>query len=61
VRKARGQAAASASSTTQEGGPGPDGARPDPEAVIAVAERAGLRLMKRETFLPFQFFLVFVK
>jgi predicted methyltransferase len=42
-------------------GPGPDGARPDPETVIAVAERAGLRLMKRETFLPFQFFLIFVK
>jgi predicted methyltransferase len=44
-----------------EGGPGPDGGRPDPEAVIAVAERAGLRLVKRETFLPFQFFLIFVK
>ena len=43
------------------GGPGPDGARPDPEAVIDVAGRAGLRLMKRETFLPFQFFLIFVK
>ena len=43
------------------GGPGPDGPRPDPDAVIAVAEQAGLRLMKRETFLPFQFFLVFVK
>jgi ubiquinone/menaquinone biosynthesis C-methylase UbiE len=42
-------------------GPGPDGPRPDPDAVIAVAEQAGLRLMKRETFLPFQFFLVFVK
>jgi predicted methyltransferase len=43
------------------GGPGPDGGRPDPEAIIAVAERAGLRLLKRETFLPFQFFLIFVK
>jgi ubiquinone/menaquinone biosynthesis C-methylase UbiE len=43
------------------GGPGPDGGRPDPETVIAVAERAGLRLFKRETFLPFQFFLIFVK
>lgn len=43
------------------GGPGPDGPRPDPEAVVQVAERAGLRLVKRETFLPFQFFLVFVK
>jgi predicted methyltransferase len=42
-------------------GPGPDGPRPDPEAVIAAAEQAGLRLMKREAFLPFQFFLIFVK
>ncbi|HEY3382706.1 MAG TPA: class I SAM-dependent methyltransferase [Vicinamibacterales bacterium] len=44
-----------------DGGPGPDGARPDPDTIIAVAERAGLRLAKRESFLPFQFFLVFVK
>ena len=43
------------------GGPGPDGGRPDPETIIAVAEKAGLRLLKRETFLPFQFFLIFVK
>jgi ubiquinone/menaquinone biosynthesis C-methylase UbiE len=43
------------------GGPGPDGPRPDPETVISVAEQAGLRLLKRETFLPFQFFLIFVK
>ena len=43
------------------GGPGPDGPRPDPDAIIAVAEQAGLRLLKRETFLPFQFFLIFVK
>ncbi len=43
------------------GGPGPDSPRPDPDTVIAVAEEAGLRLMKRETFLPFQFFLIFVK
>jgi ubiquinone/menaquinone biosynthesis C-methylase UbiE len=43
------------------GGPGPDGPRPDPDAIIGVAEQAGLRLMKRETFLPFQFFLIFVK
>lgn len=41
------------------GGPGPDTARPDPDAIIAVAQQAGLRLVKRETFLPFQFFLVF--
>jgi ubiquinone/menaquinone biosynthesis C-methylase UbiE len=43
------------------GGPGPDGGRPDPETVISVAEQAGLRLLKRETFLPFQFFLIFAK
>lgn len=43
------------------GGPGPDGGRPDPETIITVAEKAGLRLLKRETFLPFQFFLIFVK
>lgn len=43
------------------GGPGPDGTRPDPAAVEAVAREAGLRLLKRETFLPFQFFLVFVR
>jgi len=43
------------------GGPGPDTPRPDPETVVRVAQRAGLRLVKQETFLPFQFFLVFVK
>lgn len=43
------------------GGPGPDTPRPDPETVVQVAERAGLRLVKRESFLPFQFFLVFAK
>lgn len=43
------------------GGPGPDTGRPDPDTIIAVAERAGLRLLERETFLPFQFFLVFAK
>ncbi len=42
-------------------GPGPDGPRPDPETVISVAQQAGLRLLKRESFLPFQFFLIFVK
>jgi ubiquinone/menaquinone biosynthesis C-methylase UbiE len=45
----------------QGAGPGPDGGRPDPDTIIAVAEQAGLRLLKRESFLPFQFFLVFVK
>ncbi len=43
------------------GGPGPDGPRPDPDTIVQVAARAGLRLVKRETFLPFQFFLVFTK
>ena len=43
------------------GGPGPDSGRPAPETVIAAAEEAGLHLEKRETFLPFQFFLVFTK
>jgi predicted methyltransferase len=43
------------------GGPGPDGTRPDPAAVEAVAAEAGLRLLKRESFLPFQFFLVFAR
>ena len=43
------------------GGPGPDTPRPDPETVVQVAQRAGLRLVKQEKFLPFQFFLVFVK
>jgi predicted methyltransferase len=43
------------------GGPGPDTGRPAPETVIAAAEEAGLHLEKRETFLPFQFFLIFTK
>ncbi len=43
------------------GGPGPDTPRPDPETIVQVAQRAGLRLVKQENFLPFQFFLVFVK
>jgi predicted methyltransferase len=42
-------------------GPGPDTGRPAPETVIAAAEEAGLHLEKRETFLPFQFFLIFTK
>jgi predicted methyltransferase len=43
------------------GGPGPDGTRPDPDTIITTAEQAGLRLFKRETFLPFQFFLIFTR
>lgn len=42
-------------------GPGPDGPRPDPDTVVQMAERAGFRLVKRESFLPFQFLLVFAK
>ncbi len=47
--------------TKSGGGPGPDSPRPDPQTIVQVAERAGLRLLKQETFLPFQFFLVFTK
>jgi SAM-dependent methyltransferase len=44
------------------GGPGPPlEERVDPEAIIRDANTAGLRLIGRETFLPFQFFLVFGK
>jgi predicted methyltransferase len=42
------------------GGPGPaTNERVDPEQVIRDAEAAGLRLVKRETFLRYQFMLVF--
>jgi ubiquinone/menaquinone biosynthesis C-methylase UbiE len=42
------------------GGPGPPPEeRVDPAVVIRDAETAGLRLLSRETFLPFQFLLVF--
>jgi SAM-dependent methyltransferase len=43
-------------------GPGPAlEDRVDPEAIIRDAQAAGLRLIRRETFLPYQFFLVFGK
>lgn len=43
-------------------GPGPSMEdRVDPETIVRDAEAAGLRLLKRETFLPFQFYLVFGK
>lgn len=43
-------------------GPGPAlEERSDPETVLRDAEAAGLRLLRRETFLPYQFFLVFVR
>jgi hypothetical protein len=41
-------------------GPGPAlEDRVDPEQVVRDAEAAGLRLVRRETFLPYQFLLVF--
>jgi ubiquinone/menaquinone biosynthesis C-methylase UbiE len=41
-------------------GPGPPlEERVDPDAILRDATAAGLRLLKLETFLPFQFFLVF--
>ena len=43
-------------------GPGPAmEERVDPEVVVRAAEGAGLRLAKRETFLRYQYMLVFVK
>jgi predicted methyltransferase len=43
-------------------GPGPAlDERADPEEVVRDADAAGLRLLRRETFLPYQFFLVFVR
>jgi ubiquinone/menaquinone biosynthesis C-methylase UbiE len=44
------------------GGPGPPmDERVDEQAVINYANEAGLRLLSRETFLPYQYLLVFVK
>lgn len=41
-------------------GPGPSlEDRVDPDTIIRDAHTAGLRLLKRETFLPFQFYLIF--
>ncbi len=43
-------------------GPGPSlEDRVDPETIVRDAKAAGLRLLKREDFLPFQFYLIFVK
>jgi ubiquinone/menaquinone biosynthesis C-methylase UbiE len=43
-------------------GPGPAlEERVRPDDVIRDAEQAGLRLVKTETFLPFQYFLIFAK
>lgn len=43
------------------GGPGPPlEERGTPDSIVRAAEQAGLRLLKHETFLPYQFLLVFV-
>jgi predicted methyltransferase len=43
-------------------GPGPPlEERVDPELIVRDAEAAGLKLARRETFLPYQFFLIFVR
>ena len=45
-----------------EGGPGPDAAeRVPPTVVISEAAAAGLKLVDQETFLPYQYFLIFGK
>ena len=45
-----------------EGGPGPDPQdRVPPNAVIAQANAAGLRLVEQHKFLPYQYFLIFAK
>jgi predicted methyltransferase len=44
------------------GGPGPDAdERVDPDVVVADAEQAGLRMVSREGFLTYQYFLIFAK
>ena len=41
-------------------GPGPPlEERVDPELIVRDAAAAGLKLVRRETFLPYQFFLIF--
>ena len=49
--------------TPGEGGPGPDDPedRVAPDVIIETAKTAGLRLVGRETFLPYQYFLRFGK
>ena len=43
-------------------GPGPEAdERVSPDVVVKDAERAGLRLLRQETFLPYQYFLIFGK
>ena len=44
------------------GGPGPDAEeRVSPDVVTNDATRAGLRLVASETFLPYQYFLIFAR
>jgi ubiquinone/menaquinone biosynthesis C-methylase UbiE len=46
----------------QGGGPGPSPEeRVDPQVVIADAGSAGLRLVSHETFLPYQYLLIFTR
>lgn len=48
--------------TKNGGGPGPPAEERVEEArVVREADRAGLTLLRRETFLPFQYFLIFVR
>ena len=48
--------------TAGAGGPGPAGdERVSPQVIVRDAQRAGLRLLRQETFLPFQYFLIFGK
>lgn len=43
-------------------GPGPDAdERVSPDVVVKDAKEAGLRLLRQETFLPYQYFLIFGK
>jgi hypothetical protein len=46
--------------TLQGSGPGPEmNERVSPETVINEARQAGLKLLSQETFLPYQYFLIF--
>jgi predicted methyltransferase len=48
--------------TPGEGGPGPAAEqRVDPAVILADAQRAGMRLERRESFLPFQYLLILRK
>jgi ubiquinone/menaquinone biosynthesis C-methylase UbiE len=48
--------------TRGDGGPGPSAEeRVDPAVILGDAQRAGLRFLKQESFLPFQYLLIFGK